>query len=163
MRVGRRRFVGERFAPARRSCRRGDASRASIRDALQPERPLSRSSATCSETSVRTFLRTDDYGTTWRSIAGDLPADQFVRTIRQDPRNADVLYAGTNRGVWVTFDGGSHWQSLRLEHARDGGLRSRRSSRRQRSRRRVARARRLDSRRPDADAAVELRAKSSRA
>ncbi len=59
-------------------------------------------------------LRTDDFGSTWRSISGDLPANQFVRSIRQDPRNPQVLYAGTNRGVWVSFDGGSHWESLRL-------------------------------------------------
>jgi photosystem II stability/assembly factor-like uncharacterized protein len=59
-------------------------------------------------------LRTDDYGTTWRSIVGDLPADDFVRVIRQDPRNGNILYAGTNRGVRVTFDGGAHWHSLRL-------------------------------------------------
>jgi len=59
-------------------------------------------------------LRSDDYGATWRSIAADLPRNQFVRSIRQDPRNADVLYAGTNRGIWITFDGGAHWESLRL-------------------------------------------------
>jgi photosystem II stability/assembly factor-like uncharacterized protein len=59
-------------------------------------------------------LRTDDYGTSWHSITGDLPPDSFVRAIRQDPRNGDVLYAGTNRGVRVTFDGGAHWHSLRL-------------------------------------------------
>jgi|HubBroStandDraft_6_1064221.scaffolds.fasta_scaffold00001_422 photosystem II stability/assembly factor-like uncharacterized protein len=58
-------------------------------------------------------LRTDDYGATWHSVAGDLPRDQFVRAIRQDPKNANVLYAGTNRGVAVTLDGGSHWHSLR--------------------------------------------------
>jgi photosystem II stability/assembly factor-like uncharacterized protein len=60
------------------------------------------------------ILQTDDYGATWRSIAGNLPPNQFVRAIRQDPRNADVLYAGTNRGVWVSFDSGAHWESLRL-------------------------------------------------
>jgi len=59
-------------------------------------------------------LRTDNFGATWRSIAGDLPPNQFVRTIRQDPKNSNVLYAGTNRGVVVTFDGGDHWHSLRL-------------------------------------------------
>lgn len=59
-------------------------------------------------------LRTDNYGATWRSIAGDLPPNQFVRTIRQDPKNSNVFYAGTNRGVAVTFDGGDHWHSLRL-------------------------------------------------
>jgi len=59
-------------------------------------------------------LRTDDFGATWYSISGNLPKDQFVRAIRQDPRNADLLYAGTNRGVWASFDGGARWQSLRL-------------------------------------------------
>ncbi|HEX3370186.1 MAG TPA: hypothetical protein VHS56_11470 [Candidatus Cybelea sp.] len=59
-------------------------------------------------------LRTDDFGSTWRSVAGDLPRDQYVRTVRQDPRVSSVLYAGTNRGVWVTLNGGSHWQPLRL-------------------------------------------------
>ena len=60
------------------------------------------------------LLRTDDYGASWHSIAADLPADQFARTIRQDPRNANLLYAGTQRGLWVSFDAGAHWESLRL-------------------------------------------------
>lgn len=59
-------------------------------------------------------LRTDDYGATWRSISGNLPRDQFVRSVRQDARNPAVLYAGTNRGVWITFDEGSRWEPLRL-------------------------------------------------
>lgn len=59
-------------------------------------------------------LRTDDFGATWRSISANLPSDQFVRAVRQDPRNPDLLYAGTNRGVWASFDGGARWQSLRL-------------------------------------------------
>jgi photosystem II stability/assembly factor-like uncharacterized protein len=59
-------------------------------------------------------LRTDDYGATWRSIAGNLPANQFVRAIRQDPVNGNLLYAGTNRGVWTSLDAGAHWTSLRL-------------------------------------------------
>jgi photosystem II stability/assembly factor-like uncharacterized protein len=60
------------------------------------------------------LFRTDDYGAHWHSISGNLPPNQFARTIRQDPRNGNVLYAGTNRGIWITFDGGSHWQSFRL-------------------------------------------------
>ena len=59
-------------------------------------------------------LRTDDYGAHWHSVSGNLPPNQFARTIRQDPRNGNVLYAGTNRGIWITMDGGSRWQSLRL-------------------------------------------------
>ncbi|HEX3458735.1 MAG TPA: hypothetical protein VHR97_12340, partial [Candidatus Baltobacteraceae bacterium] len=60
------------------------------------------------------LLRTDDYGAHWHSISGNLPSNQFARSIRQDPRNGNVLYAGTNRGIWITMDGGAHWQSLRL-------------------------------------------------
>jgi len=57
---------------------------------------------------------TNDYGVTWHSIVGDLPRDLFLRAIRQDDKDPNVLYLGSQRGVWVTFDGGSHWQSLRL-------------------------------------------------
>jgi photosystem II stability/assembly factor-like uncharacterized protein len=57
---------------------------------------------------------THDNGRTWSSISGDLPHDQFVRSIRQDTVTAHLLYAGTNRGVWASWDGGSHWRSLRL-------------------------------------------------
>jgi photosystem II stability/assembly factor-like uncharacterized protein len=57
---------------------------------------------------------THDYGATWRSIATDLPKDLFVRSIRQDTVNANLLYAGTQRGVWASWDGGAHWRSLRL-------------------------------------------------
>jgi len=57
---------------------------------------------------------TDDFGATWRSITGDLPADLFVRSIREDPKNPDLLYAGTRRDVWVSFDRGAHWNDMRL-------------------------------------------------
>ncbi|MGA8534700.1 MAG: hypothetical protein WB615_11370 [Candidatus Tumulicola sp.] len=57
---------------------------------------------------------TDDYGTTWRSIVSNLPADRFVRSVREDVRNGNLLYAGTQRGMWISFDRGNHWESLRL-------------------------------------------------
>jgi hypothetical protein len=57
---------------------------------------------------------TDDYGATWRSIAANLPSNLFVRSIREDPKNRNLLYAGTQRGVWISFDRGTSWQSLRL-------------------------------------------------
>jgi photosystem II stability/assembly factor-like uncharacterized protein len=60
------------------------------------------------------IFETDDYGATWRSLAANLPKDQFVRTIRQDPHNARVLYAGLEQSVWVSFDGGASWESLQL-------------------------------------------------
>ncbi len=56
---------------------------------------------------------THDSGGSWRSISAGLPHDQYVHVIRQDPRNPDILYAGVEQGVWVSFDGGVHWESLR--------------------------------------------------
>ncbi|MGZ3551160.1 MAG: WD40/YVTN/BNR-like repeat-containing protein [Vulcanimicrobiaceae bacterium] len=60
------------------------------------------------------LFETTDYGAHWSSISGNLPANLFVRSIRQDPKNANLLYAGTQRGVWASWDRGTHWQSLRL-------------------------------------------------
>lgn len=57
---------------------------------------------------------TDDGAATWTSIAGDLPRDRFVRAVREDPTNSNLLFAGTNRGIYVTYDRGRRWRSLRL-------------------------------------------------
>lgn len=58
-------------------------------------------------------FRTTDFGKTWTSIAGDMPADRVVRTVREDPRNANVLYAATEFGAFVSPDAGGHWIPLR--------------------------------------------------
>jgi hypothetical protein len=61
-------------------------------------------------------FETRDYGATWRSIVSDdLPEDEFVRVVREDPVRPDLLYLGTEAAVHVSFDGGRHWQSLQLE------------------------------------------------
>jgi len=57
---------------------------------------------------------THDYGATWTKIVDGLPADQYVRTIRPDTRNPYLLYAGTEDGLWISFDSGAHWQNFRL-------------------------------------------------
>ncbi len=57
---------------------------------------------------------TRDYGSTWTKIVDGLPPNQYVRTIRPDTRNPYVLYAGTEGGVWISLDGGAHWQDFRL-------------------------------------------------
>jgi photosystem II stability/assembly factor-like uncharacterized protein len=51
---------------------------------------------------------TRDYGKTWRAIAAGLPQSE-VHVVREDPRNADVLYAGTGKGVWWSTDAGASW------------------------------------------------------
>ncbi len=58
------------------------------------------------------IFKTHDYGATWSSIIDGIPANQFVFVVRQDPKDARLLYAGTNAGVYVSFDDGGHWQPL---------------------------------------------------
>jgi hypothetical protein len=60
------------------------------------------------------LYRTHDYGKTWKLITDGIAGDTFVRTIRQDPVRKELLYAGTESGVYVSFDDGDHWQSLQL-------------------------------------------------
>jgi photosystem II stability/assembly factor-like uncharacterized protein len=56
---------------------------------------------------------TDDYGATWRSIAANLPLDAPVRVLRQDPREPNLLYAGTENALWISYDRGGRWEKLR--------------------------------------------------
>jgi photosystem II stability/assembly factor-like uncharacterized protein len=58
--------------------------------------------------------RSTDYGTTWTRIEGDLPPDRVARTIREDARNARLLYLATEFGVFVSPNTGANWLPLRL-------------------------------------------------
>jgi photosystem II stability/assembly factor-like uncharacterized protein len=58
--------------------------------------------------------RTHDGGKTWQEIDTGLPAGAPVNTVREDPVRRGLLYAGTERSVYVSFDDGDHWQSLQL-------------------------------------------------
>jgi photosystem II stability/assembly factor-like uncharacterized protein len=60
------------------------------------------------------IYRTHDGGRHWESIVNGLPDGQFVNVVREDPLRAGLLYAGTDWGVFVSFDDGDHWQSLQL-------------------------------------------------
>jgi photosystem II stability/assembly factor-like uncharacterized protein len=60
------------------------------------------------------IYRTHDYGKTWTLVASGIPEDTFVRTVRQDPAHPQLLFAGTETGVYASFDDGDHWQSLQL-------------------------------------------------
>lgn len=63
----------------------------------------------------RPFLfKTSDGGKTWTSITVGIPKDEYTRVIREDPEVPGLLYAGTERGVYVSFDDGGKWQPLRL-------------------------------------------------
>ncbi len=64
------------------------------------------------------FYRTRDYGRSWTEIDNGLPTDEvagsFARVIRADTKQAGLLFAGTESSMYVSFDDGDHWQSLRL-------------------------------------------------
>ncbi|HEY7474830.1 MAG TPA: hypothetical protein VH679_07445 [Vicinamibacterales bacterium] len=60
------------------------------------------------------IYRTRDMGMSWQEISRGLPADGYVHVIREDPRRRGLLFAGTERGVWISFDDGENWQSLQL-------------------------------------------------
>ncbi|MEL6660784.1 MAG: hypothetical protein AAFP77_13600 [Bacteroidota bacterium] len=55
---------------------------------------------------------TEDYGQTWKSIVANLPQSEVVRVIREDQVNADLLYIGTETGVWYSVDRGTNWSRL---------------------------------------------------
>jgi photosystem II stability/assembly factor-like uncharacterized protein len=60
----------------------------------------------------RPFLyRTNDFGATWTSIAGNLP-QQPINVIAEDPQNPDLLFVGNDTGVFVTIDQGAHWTKM---------------------------------------------------
>ena len=60
------------------------------------------------------LFRTHDGGKTWTEINNGLPDNEPTSTIREDPKQNGLLYAGTETQVYVSFDDGDHWQSLRL-------------------------------------------------
>jgi photosystem II stability/assembly factor-like uncharacterized protein len=60
------------------------------------------------------IFRTHDYGRTWTKIVGGIPAADFTHVVREDPTRRGMLYAGTAHGIYLSYDDGDHWQSLRL-------------------------------------------------
>jgi photosystem II stability/assembly factor-like uncharacterized protein len=59
------------------------------------------------------LYKTSDFGKTWKKITNGIP-DTFTRVIREDPNKRGLLYAGTETGLYVSFDEGANWQSLQL-------------------------------------------------
>ena len=60
------------------------------------------------------LYRTSDYGKTWKKITNGIPDTAFTRVIREDPNKRGLLYAGTETGMYVSFDNGERWQSMQL-------------------------------------------------
>jgi photosystem II stability/assembly factor-like uncharacterized protein len=57
-------------------------------------------------------FKTTDCGATWTNIAGNLPEGAYLQVLREDPKNANVLYAGTETGLYVSVTGGNDWFRL---------------------------------------------------
>jgi photosystem II stability/assembly factor-like uncharacterized protein len=60
------------------------------------------------------IYRTTDYGQNWQDISSGLPDDGTARSVREDPKDPNLLFAGTVTSACVSFDRGDHWQSLQL-------------------------------------------------
>ena len=58
---------------------------------------------------------TDDDGQSWRRIENGIGSEDFVHAVREDPKRRGLLYAGTEHGIYVSFDDGSVWHSLSLD------------------------------------------------
>ncbi len=60
------------------------------------------------------LYRTHDYGASWQRVTSGIAAPAFLRAVREDPQSKGLLFAGTEFGVYVSWDDGDHWQSLQL-------------------------------------------------
>jgi photosystem II stability/assembly factor-like uncharacterized protein len=60
------------------------------------------------------IYKTEDYGKTWTVITTGIPREEFVRVVRADPKRKGLLYAGTEKGMWISFDDGASWSKFQL-------------------------------------------------
>jgi photosystem II stability/assembly factor-like uncharacterized protein len=60
------------------------------------------------------IYKTSDFGKTWTKIVNGIPNNDFVHAVREDPARKGLLYAGTEHGIFVSFDDGANWHSLLL-------------------------------------------------
>ena len=60
------------------------------------------------------IYKTTDYGKSWKKITNGIAAESFARVVREDQVRKDLLYAGTETGLYVSLDGGNQWKRLRL-------------------------------------------------
>ncbi|HYR74310.1 MAG TPA: hypothetical protein VEM96_00575 [Pyrinomonadaceae bacterium] len=60
------------------------------------------------------LYKTSDYGKSWKKITSGIPDGAFTRVIREDPNKRGLLYAGTETGLYVSFDDGANWQTMQF-------------------------------------------------
>src|SRR3989339_105102 len=60
------------------------------------------------------LYKSTDYGKTWTNISNGIPVGSFTRVVREDDKRKDLLYAGTENGVYISFNGGKNWTPFQL-------------------------------------------------
>ena len=60
------------------------------------------------------IFKTSDYGSTWTKLVNGIPDGTFVRAVREDPKKPGLLFAGTENGVYISFNNGADWKRLKL-------------------------------------------------
>jgi len=60
------------------------------------------------------IYKTTDYGKTWKKMTSGISAEHFTRVVREDPKHKGILYAGTETGMYISFDNGNNWRSFQL-------------------------------------------------
>ncbi|WP_282135672.1 WD40/YVTN/BNR-like repeat-containing protein [Seonamhaeicola maritimus] len=60
------------------------------------------------------IYKTTDYGKSWKNISSNIPYGAFTRVIRESPTKKDLLFCGTEKGVFISWDGGQNWKSFQL-------------------------------------------------
>lgn len=60
------------------------------------------------------LYKTEDYGKSWKLITNGIDKEHFTRALRADPKRKGLLYAGTETGMYISFDDGANWQSFQL-------------------------------------------------
>lgn len=60
------------------------------------------------------ILKTENYGKSWELITQGIPSNTFARVVREDPRRDNILYAGTETGLYISFDQGAQWHRFQL-------------------------------------------------
>jgi photosystem II stability/assembly factor-like uncharacterized protein len=61
-------------------------------------------------------FRTSDGGKSWQNVTGNLPATAYVQVVREDPKNPNLLYAGTELGLFASYTAGKEWIALNLKN-----------------------------------------------
>ncbi|WP_289644187.1 WD40/YVTN/BNR-like repeat-containing protein [Maribacter aestuarii] len=60
------------------------------------------------------IYKTSDYGKTWTNISSGIPYGSFTRVVREDEEQKNLLYAGTEKGMYISFNGGANWEPFQL-------------------------------------------------